>query len=302
MAFIAKQDISLINWNNFKGSYGKEILDHLGIPQRAQWYLPQLMAFLASTMKLKRNSTGKFSFRESLIQTGQLCDLGEIKFQDGTPITKQTFQKILAFLAHYPRSEILPKGLTQSSLQGSRWAAGVPLVLSAFKEFRDIKYGDWDWQEEDIFIKYFAGVDFLMKPAAAAEKEPGELPRLREASLVDLIRQAWVPPWTPEELCRLCEAARPYKSGAKAGQLRTYAQMTSLTATDLDLEFDKLGPVGWFKPMLCQTWVFQPHVISRFAINNVQDLDNHVPSIRGDLEILTTKQYVVSDDLEDIWG
>lgn len=295
MAFIAKQDISLINWTKYRAEDGKEILERMGIPAKAAWYLPQLMAFIGSQFHVKRREDGKFSFKESIAQLGVKCDSGEVRFQCGTKVNRETLASILKFLAHYPRSDILPRGITQASEQGSRWATGVPLVLSAFKEFRDIKYSSWAWDEDDNFIKFFAGEDFVKKPPTVVGREFN----LREASLVDLIRQAWTSPWTAEELCQLTEAARPYKTGAKAGELRSLNQLTSITTTELDEEFDKLGPVSWLKPMLCQTWVFQPHIISKYAINNCKDLDVHVPSIRGDLDMVNKKQ---DTTLEDLWG
>lgn len=281
MAFIAKQDISTVNWSIFNSSDGKAILERLGIPAKASWYLPQLMALIGSSFHVKRREDGKFSFKETIASLGGQCEEGTLRYQDGTKISKEALKGLLGFLAHYPRSEILPSGLTQCSELGSRWAAGVPLILSAFKEFRGIGYNDWAWDEEDKYIKWMVGIDFVMKPA---EKVSG----LRGVSLLDLIRESWVPPWSNEELCQLTEAARPWKTGQKAGQLRNYNQMTSFSATGLDLEFDKLGTVGWFKPMLCQTWVFQPHIISKYAINNTKDLDIQVPSIRGDLVLKKT--------------
>jgi len=272
-----KNDISTINWSKGLGEIpsGVKIKEHIGVPSYANWVLPQLAALFNKVVVLKRSSSGLVSFQETFTTLRKALGSGSIYFESGSTISLEEFRGILRFLNHAPRGDIMPSGVSQSSSVGVRYGTGVPLILSFFKEFRNVGYMEWDWSEDSKYINIFVDRDF--------------------AKIVPLIRDKWVCPWNTTELLEFTETASIYKSGSKSGQCRTLSQMTSFNK--IGNEFDDLDNVpAWFKPMLCQTWLFQPHIISKYAINNVLDLDNQVASIRGDLNLL-----VNSSSEDSVW-
>lgn len=279
---LLKQDIGQINWKlALDNEDSKTLLEELNIPFTAEWVLPQIMAFLTSQIKLKRNETNKFSFKETLVAALGQIEQGQIRFSDGRALDKATFKGILEFLKTTPRGTILPKAAKQCSPKWARYATGVPLFLSAFKEYRDVKYSDWDWSEPAQYIGTVLEKDFV--------------------NLIPYIVEGWVCPWSVEELLEFTKIAAVVKSGKTEGKIRKLSEITSFSSVG-DAEFDALKDVRWLRPLLCQTWVFQPHIVSKYAITNLSDLDTQAAPLRGDLDIMNKPTTDTEAFEKELWG
>ncbi len=257
------QDISKIKWSNIDlVSETVKIKDALGIPADAKWVLPQLLAFVA-TLPLARDNTGKLSFKESAAAIGDKLTAGAITFSNGTVATAGDLKGIFTYLHHRPRGDILPSRMKQLDPEGLRYSAGVPLVLSAFKEYRDIGYNEWNWDSPD---RIFLDEDF---------KE-----------LVPFIRDKHVCQYSEEELLAITDRAAVVKSGSTAGTIKplnTIVRLNKIGDEKVD-NYNRQFP-SWVMPMFCQTWVFQPHLAHKYSITRLDDLDAKAPPLRGDLDL-----------------
>ena len=278
-----KQDISKINWRlALTNTDPKLMREELSIPATAEWVLPQLMALLASQIKLKRNASNKFSFKETLVALLGQIDRDEITFSDGTPLDKHTMKGILVYLKTTPRGCILPVAAKQCSPKWARYATGVPLFLSAFKEYRDVQYSEWDWSEPRAYIGTVLEEDYVI--------------------LAGYITSGWRCPWTTEELLAFTKIAEVVKSGKTEGRVRKLGELTSFSAVG-DYDFDALKDIRWLRPLLCQTWVFQPHIASKYAITNLPDIDTPAAPLRGDLDLVGSAVTNEDTRLErELWG
>lgn len=210
------------------------------------WAMPQLLALLGSEVPLKRNASGKISFELTLEAIKEKIDSSRLKFDDENLVTAEIFVAIMRLLRTTPRGDILGK-LAQSKAPGIRYSAAVPLFCSAFKEFRDVKYSDWDWQ--DGYKKYFLDTDFL-EYSNYFGKEIA---------------------YSEEELRNIRNTALYIKSGVKAGQERKPEATTTVYGVE-DQEFKNYPRL--YKLALAQLWVFSPQLYNKYAIVNPVDLDS----------------------------
>lgn len=283
------QDISTINWdllNSATTEDYKQCYDFLGIPKTATWVLPQLMAFISANFKLQRSpqSAHRFSFKESIAQLGQLAASDQITFTNGKICPKSHFLGILRFLKHSPRGDIYPKGLGNTQTKLTRYCAAVPLVLSALKEYRNIGYNEWDWSEESAYIEWFTSEDFI--------------------KLLPLIREKFVAPWSAEELIAITNAANIAGEGStapgsqKSSNPQNQHSIKKVAGYDSFNELSQFN-VSWLKPLFCQTWIFQPHIVNKYMITRFDDLDLPAESIRGDLDIIPAPKKLPSGSYSD---
>lgn len=243
------KDIGTLNWASLAklNSLGSDKAEQLLVPFRANYVLPQLMAFLGGKgITLIRNSEGKVSIAATLRGLNEVFESSQLRFDKGGECTPQMLAGILAFLVHPSRKNILPDGASQVKPEWVRFGSAVPLFMSAFKEFRNLKYSEWDLKDELIHLIVSPDMLELMKFNGA---EVG---------------------WDNETLCEYREIARTVKTGAKAGTLRHINSTTSISKVG-DNEFDSLPK--FVKLALCQTWVWQPSMYTPMGIYNINDID-----------------------------
>lgn len=212
--------------------------------KQTYWLLPQLLAFLGNNLELGKLD-GKYSFRVSLQTIKQQLDHGRLVLDNGRVLGVQDMKQMLGYLTQHPRGKVLCL-IKQSSALGSRYAANVPLLLSAFKEYRNIGYNQWHWDEPER--QYFLDKDLL-----------------------ELSEHFYKPiKWTKEELLEYQEIGRTVKSGDNSGKIKSIGACTSITGIP-DQDFNRLGRLH--KLLLCQCWVYSPDRAHKLAITNLQDLD-----------------------------
>jgi hypothetical protein len=214
----------------------------------ASWLLPQLLATLAKKVPLARGDAG-WGFTPTLRSLGSALDAGVVTYDNGMPISKIAFQGMVNVLNYPTRGEILATNARQGHGEGLRFATGVPLFLSAFKEYRGIKYSEWDWT--DAAREFFVDFDMLEYSEYFGQE---------------------VGSWSVEELLAIREEGRTVKTGAKAGQQRPIITTTSLTGIT-DVNFKVLPRL--MKLALCQVWVYHPTIRHDLMITDHMSLDQH---------------------------
>lgn len=237
----------------------------------AAWILPQLLAYIGSKIPLAKGEHG-WGFAPTLRGLGSALDAGAICHDNGVPISKLAFQGMLNVLNYSPRGDILPANWRQSSGEGLRYAAAVPLFLSAFKEYRDIKYSEWDWQDDKR-------VHFLDK------------------DMMEYSSQFYKPvEWSTEELLEFREEGRTVRSGTKAGTQKPLIATTTLTGLN-DPDFKVLPRL--LKLALCQVWVYHPTIRHKYMITNHLDLDQHPEPLVAD-EVFVAPKSTTTTSMWDV--
>lgn len=238
----------------------------------SNWLLPQCLAFVGSKLSLAKNDAGKMSFKQTL-QLWKQQPLPQL--DNGQQVNLLWIKHLFQVLNTKPRGSILGK-LKQSTLLGSRYAANVPLILSAFKEYRNIQYAQWDFSEPEA--KLFMDLDtFELIPYFGVEQ-----------------------PWSVEELLEFQRLGRTVNTGANAGKVRSIAACTSITCVQ-DPEFKKLSRL--MKLMLCQTWVYAPEIRNKYAITDLMNLDQPAqPLVDAEIFASTTGQNIPQQKtLDEMW-
>lgn len=105
-------------------------IERLGIQANASWILPQLQAYIADTMTLVKDKTGKYDALASI--------KGWIQTDDEAV---NNYRKGMAILAKFPRRGAFVKA--QFSEEMKNYSAVVPLMLAPFKKYRGIGYESW---------------------------------------------------------------------------------------------------------------------------------------------------------------
>lgn len=269
------KDIGNLDWEALErlGALDVEEAEAILDPFKQNYVLPQLMAFLASTtFKLERNEAGKVSVSATLRALAPKLgsDLGSITFPKGQALTKKAFIGILSFLRYKNRKAILPVGAKQVAPEWKRFNTSVPLFMSAFKEYRNLKYSEWDLtdgllnqilDQDTIAMLSYVGTEFG---------------------------------WSTEDLLEFRTIARTIKTGAKAGILKHLNSTTAICKVG-DEDFDKLPKL--LKLMLCQTWVYQPSMYSQMSIQNINYIDSmSVALVSADIMIKPKDM-----DVECVW-
>ncbi len=235
--------------------------------------LPQLMTLLGSpNFKLIRNSEGYISTINSLTEWSVAATEGRLKFLTGQILTKNALAGIFAFLRVAPRSIILPDRVKQISPEWLRFSGAVPLVLSAFKEYRNVKYSDWDFDTEDEIQRIG---DILCDPNSM-----GVLEWLY--SSIDIPK---------EDLLAYREIARLYKSGAKKDTKRTLNQTYSISSIPDAPKFNALPP--YVRLLLCQTWLYQPGYYNPMMIVNLEEPDDKASPLVDSEVFINTNTTIV---------
>jgi hypothetical protein len=215
----------------------KEVLQN-----SSHWVLPQITALLARVLVPKKVGS-KFSFRatiQDLVHRQQ-----DLKFDCGNPIGLEHLKGIFQIVKASPRGSSL--GSMKQIGDGIRYASNVPLALAALKQYKSIKYAEWDWTEPER--AHLLDPQFFEYSGSFNQGTS----------------------WNRDDLITFREQSMVVKSGEKAGQSRTLGATTSIVKTGVT-EFDELPKLT--KLSLCQTWIFQPQVYHDLMIVNINDLDS----------------------------
>lgn len=226
-------------------------------PGNEHWILPQLMAHIGTHWPLVR-ADERYSATQTIKRWVELSNSGELTL-DGVTLNLGSVKAIVQWLNTSPRGSILT-GMTQTSTGGVRYSAPVPLILSAFKEFRGVGYKLWDWS--DPGMKHLVDHDIFLYSQHFGVTVP----------------------WSFDELLVFREGSLEVKSGKYQGTTRK-PESTSQVYGVADPAFRDLPRL--MKLSLCQLWCFHPRVRTNLMITNHMDLDTH-PSPLVEGEVLQT--------------
>jgi hypothetical protein len=265
---INKQQLLYFDFQDFNKPKAEITREDLApVRTNSMWLLRQMLTFLGHTFRLVKNEEGKYSPTFSLAATNKLIEDGTLMYE-GVPVPKEVLYGMIKILTHYPRTDILnARMMKQSGPGGSRYNAGVPLVLSAFKEIRNIPYSDWDWEDENMQWLVDSGI-YELVPYFGKEQ-----------------------PWTPSQLIEIREQANT--KGVNV------VNLYSITVCK-DKEFKELPRL--LKLMLTQVWVYHPSLRHNLMISNHMDLDNFPESlIASDIE--ESKEKIITLGKKEVkWG
>ena len=213
----------------------------------ANWLLPQASAFISRVIIPQYNDNRKISFSNTIQHLRDRRPT--ITHQDGEAC--RSLGSIINYLTLSPRGDII--GTSKTGVKdSSRWNSAVPLILAALKEYKNIDYDEWDWTDP-------ARIELL-------DKDMYEYSKTFYTEY----------PFTKDELLEFQTNARTFKTGPKAGTMRSVAATTLITKTD-NPDFNALSRLA--KLALCQTWIFQPSKYNKFMITNPLDLDSPAPPL-----------------------
>ena len=180
--------------------------------------------------------------------------------------------KALWNLSHQDRKQIL----SVSQVKDPRWSVGVPIIMSAFLEYRGVKYSSWDWTDPNMS-------KFLGKSLWESYQGPRST-------------------WNLDELVVFRDEGLRVRTGKKAGQMRNLTHYLPWGGVS-DQEFKALPLLSKF--MFTQTWLWHPSVRHKFMICSWDDPDNPPPPLVNQ-DVLDSKQLQtkvrVSTDFDEIFN
>ena len=182
-------------------------LKDYGIKYKSSWFFPQMLAKIAECT-LQKNSSG-------LISAKMLYD---------NYLSKDPILYALLTLAQYPtRSHMIEIQTKEPEL-----CSLVPLILAAFKKYKNINYSSWDKDEIHLVV---------------------------EGELLKAMRCV-VPELTKEEILDARGVGLTIKTGVNAGGIRPATSTYNLYLPHSSplYELPKLAKV-----MICQTWCAHPN-------------------------------------------
>lgn len=237
----SKRTLSYFEWDKIK-KIDSSVLKSMNFSANASWALPQICAFLGSKVPLAKKD-GKYNFNASVAKITELYKSGgTLHFEDGKECSANALFAILSLANFAPRGEIMPDNTTALKPEVLRFNASVPLVLSAFKQYRNIKYEDWNLKDTK-FRELFLCKDF------------SELVDARDSS------------FDREDLLDLREKACIVRSTNSIKAPKAVTRVNRLGVP----EFDELPRLA--KLALLQLWVFLPEQVSEYSVNNPYDWD-----------------------------
>ena len=207
--------------------------------------MPQISSWFSESLTLAKNDRGYISPSLSLQHIKHQLDRGAIVL-GSTTIDVPTWREIWNQLITSPRGGLI-QGVPQTRTPALRWNAGVPIILSFFKEHRNLGYESWDWT--DPSMTHWMDQD-LWKALTTPH-----------------------PQWSREELVVFRDQGLIIKSGVKTGQTRDPKSTPNLTGIE-NQEFNRLPRLT--KLMLCQSWCYHSHHRHQFMILDTQ-LKDQVP-------------------------
>lgn len=188
----------------------------------------------------------------------------------GGRVDREDLANILNAFIRSPRGELFIE--KQSSPDGLRWCALVPLILATFKEYRNIGYNEWDYTDPKM-------VHFLDKDIQDL------LPYIKG----DLTVEAY----TLETLLQFITTTSTVRSGKTAGLIKPITSITSVTKVPELKEYPRL-----LKLILLQAWVCHPTLRHPLMLLDINDLDN-MPTPLVSTEVFPTTE--VKEDKPFQW-
>jgi hypothetical protein len=189
-----------------------------------EWIFSQMLAKIAE-VPLVKNENGLYSGKQLFID-----------------IRKSPTLSGILLLCKFPsRSVLVPK---QTSVEGRPYCALVPLIMSAYKRYKDYPYCAWDREE---------------------------IGNITETKLKDAMLLTELPQLTKEEVLIARQIALTPQSGVKAGIPRNPAS-TYVLYLKKESGISSLPDLA--KIMICQTWCAHPINRNSYMILNPLDWDN----------------------------
>lgn len=174
-------------------------------------------------------------------------------------VSREDLAAILNIFCRSPRGLVFKE--TQSSNDALRWCALVPLVLAAFKEYRNIGYAEWDWTDPVMYRLLDADLKALI-PFIIGESEIEEFDT---ATRVEMIKET-----------------ATVRSGKSAGTVKSPPKITTVTKVNRLNMYPRL-----LKLMILQCWVCHFSLRNQYMILDCLDLDG-MPLPLVDVDIIPT--------------
>jgi hypothetical protein len=213
------------------------------------WVLPQAMSIINESFTLVKNESGLYSVTETIRKFAA----------DNSSEDVLWMQALLKHLNTTPRGNIL-NGV-QSSPTNIRYCGLVPLVLSAFKEYRSVGYSQWDWTDH----RMYTFVDAELLDAVTYESVEADLD-LEGLQL---------------EACTV----------KKTGEVKSAKSISRVYKTSSAI-LNSLPRLS--KLMLLQVWVATPELRNKYMILDPLNLDS-MPEPINAVEIIPEPKKPVED-------
>jgi len=214
------------------------------------WVLPQIAAYVGSHWPLVRNVHEQVSPTLTLKGWKEVVGRGELTL-GGDPLSLQGVTNLIKWINLSPRGEVLGSGLKQTSREGIRWSAPVPLMLSFWKEFRGVAYSSWDWKDPQMM--WFVDRDVL-----------------------EWVNWTGEVVWSDVDLLQFRVGALEVKTGKQQGKARKPESCSQVYGV-ADPEFKTLPRL--MKLALTQLWCFHPSLRHHLMITDRTNLDVHPPPL-----------------------
>lgn len=262
----SRLNLSKFPLNDLNPSNLKESLQH-----SASWVLPQVIALLGRVIVPKK--VGElYSFAATIKDL--VHRQPNLTFDSGEPIGLDQLKGIFTIIKASPRGSSL--GSMKQVSDGIRYAANVPLALSALKQYKNIRYSEWDWSEPER--AHLLDPDFFNYSTTFGQ---------------DL-------GFSTSDLITFRETSTLVKTGPKAGTHRTIGATTNILKSGVD-SFDNLPKLS--RLALCQTWIFQPQVYHNLMIVNPLDLDSSaVPLVPQEVLVSQPRPVKPATTQSDDWS
>lgn len=228
--YLGKKDIHSFPFYKFATPH-QDQLEHAahetGLQHNAHWLLPQLISHIAEWKLPSRNVDGQISPIDFLKLNIESSD----EFRVG----------IYRMLTKLPRSNMIKK---QSDVAFVNYSMVVPIFMSAFKKFHNIKYSEWAKE----------GLDKLV-PESLALAMTTEFPDEARDSTILLEQRTY---------------CMTYSSGIKVGQeANPISRWTALKVSGSIFE----GMPPLVSTMMLQLWVCHPSLRTEFMVLDPNDWD-----------------------------
>ena len=221
----------------------------------ASWVLPQVAAWF-NNWNVIRNSNGKISFKRTL--EAILADPDHPNLVEHN-LTLQGVKTIWSWLTTSPRGNVF-KTPSQTSADGIRWSAGVPLILSFYKQYRNVQYGDWDWSEPQY--SWWLDKDLINWVETST----------------DSTFQTWFATVTPAQVEDWLNGSLTVRRGDSSGKARKPTTLPNIYSTG-NATFDKLPRL--VKLSICGAHCYHPSHGAKFLLYHPTSWDQpyHRPSL-----------------------
>lgn len=199
---------------------------------------------------LVKNSEGKIS--PTLSTDRWLLEAGT----DARPERADLITILNAFVKA-PRGKLFNE--TQSHPSALRWSAAVPLVLAVFKEYRNINYSEWDWEDPTML-------------------------RLLDQDLKDLVPYILgikdIEKFDDEAKLEMLLEAATVRSGKTAGKVKPVTSLTTITKVPRLSMYPRM-----LRLMILQAWVYHSSLRHSLMLLDCEDLDS-MPQPLASIDIL----------------